>query len=78
LEEVARPAPADDEVLVIVHPTTAKDDVIFIKELTETGGYMPVIDRSYPLHEIVAAAQYVETGRKAGNVVLTVRSGDGD
>jgi NADPH:quinone reductase-like Zn-dependent oxidoreductase len=63
--------------VVFVNPRT-KDEVVFIKELIETGGYRPVIDRSYPLHEIVAAARYVETERKTGNVVLTVRSGDGD
>jgi hypothetical protein len=29
-----------------------------------------VIDRTYPLDEIVEAARYVETGQKTGNVVL--------
>jgi NADPH2:quinone reductase len=31
-----------------------------------------VIDRSYPLEDIVEATKYVETGQKTGNVVLTV------
>jgi hypothetical protein len=31
-----------------------------------------VIDRSYPLAEVVEATRYVETGQKTGNVVLRV------
>ncbi len=49
-----------------------KADVVLIKELLEAGTYRAVIDRSYPLDEIVAAHRYVETGQKTGNVVLTV------
>ena len=49
-----------------------KDDVRYLKELLEAGAYRPVIDRTYPLDEVVEATRYVETGRKVGNVVLTV------
>jgi NADPH:quinone reductase-like Zn-dependent oxidoreductase len=49
-----------------------KADVVLMKELVESGEYRPVIDRSYPLDEVVAASRYVETGQKTGNVVLTV------
>jgi NADPH:quinone reductase-like Zn-dependent oxidoreductase len=49
-----------------------KDDVLHLKELIEAGRYRPVIDRTYPLDEVVEATRYVETGRKVGNVVLTV------
>lgn len=38
----------------------------------ETGEFRPVIDRQYPLDEIVDAFRYVESGRKTGNVVITV------
>jgi NADPH:quinone reductase-like Zn-dependent oxidoreductase len=38
--------------------------------------YRAVIDRTYPLEDVVKATKYVETGQKTGNVVLTV-SGDG-
>ena len=46
------------------------------KDLMESGLFRPVIDRSYPLAEIVEAYQYVETGQKIGSVVITVDHGD--
>ncbi len=52
-----------------------KKDVLFLKELIESGKYRPVIDRSYPVEDVVDATRYVETGQKTGNVVLTVGGG---
>jgi NADPH:quinone reductase-like Zn-dependent oxidoreductase len=52
-----------------------KKDVLFLKELIEAGRYRAVIDRRYPLEEVVAATTYMETGQKTGNVVLTVDGG---
>ena len=49
-----------------------KEDVLFLKLLIEEGNYRAVIDRTYPLDEVVAATKYVETEQKTGNVVLTV------
>jgi NADPH:quinone reductase-like Zn-dependent oxidoreductase len=43
-----------------------------VKGLVEAGKYRPVIDRTYPLDEVVEATRYVESGRKTGNVVLRV------
>lgn len=53
-------------------PAIQQSDVIFLKELAAQRKFHPVIDRSYPLEEIVAAYQYVETGEKTGNVVINV------
>ncbi len=43
-----------------------------IKELAEQHQLQPVIDRQYPIDEIVQAHEYMETGRKKGNVVIRV------
>jgi NADPH:quinone reductase-like Zn-dependent oxidoreductase len=49
-----------------------KDDVELLKQLVEAGEYRPVIDRTYPMAEVVEAHRYVEAWHKAGNVVLTI------
>ncbi|MEJ5964184.1 NAD(P)-dependent alcohol dehydrogenase [Pedobacter immunditicola] len=53
-------------------PTINKEDVIFLKKLVENDAFKPVVDRQYQLEQIVEAYQYVETGRKIGNVVIKV------
>ncbi len=53
-------------------PKDSKKDMELFRELIEAGHYKAVIDRTYPLEQIVEAAKYVETGQKIGNVVLVV------
>ncbi|MBA3716988.1 MAG: NAD(P)-dependent alcohol dehydrogenase [Actinobacteria bacterium] len=50
-----------------------KPDILTLAGLIEAGNYRPVIDRTYPLEDVVDAHRYVGTHEKTGNVVLTVR-----
>jgi NADPH:quinone reductase-like Zn-dependent oxidoreductase len=43
-----------------------------LRDLLESGEFKPVVDRTYPLDQIVEAYHYVETGQKTGNVVIAV------
>ena len=53
-------------------PIDIRESLLLIKELMEQGEFRAVIDRRYPLDQIVEAYKYVETGQKTGNVVITV------
>jgi NADPH:quinone reductase-like Zn-dependent oxidoreductase len=58
-------------------PRIDQEMVGYLRELVESEQFTPVIDRTYPLEQIVDAYRYVETQQKIGNVVITV-VGDGD
>jgi NADPH:quinone reductase-like Zn-dependent oxidoreductase len=55
---------------------TTQKDLVYIKELLEAGKIAPVIDRQYPMHEMVAAMRYFETGHVRGKVVITMDQGN--
>jgi len=57
-------------------PKHSDENIILFKRLIEAGKFKGVIDRCYPLEEIVEAYKYVETGQKTGNVVITVEHND--
>ena len=59
---------------VIAGPAGVKrDDLLTLAALAEAGAFRPVIDRIYPFDQIVEAHRYVDTGRKKGNVIISVR-----
>ena len=58
--------------VVFAAPAFSQPNVVFLAELMESEAFKPVIDRVYPLDEVVEANRYVESERKVGNVVLAV------
>ena len=54
-------------------PTDCRGSVLFFKKLIEKGKFRTVIDREYPLEQIIEAYSYVEKGQKTGNVVITIK-----
>jgi NADPH:quinone reductase-like Zn-dependent oxidoreductase len=55
-----------------IPPHYTQKNVEFLKKVIEAGKFRAVIDRRYPLEDVVEATRYVETQQKTGNVVLTI------
>ena len=62
----------DHTKVVFPFPSIDQGMVREFARLLESGEFRPVVDRHYPLDDIVEAYRYVETGRKIGNVVVVV------
>ena len=62
---------------IIAGPAAERaEDLHFLAELARAGAFKPVIDRRYPFERIAEAHRYVDTGRKKGNVVITLEHDD--
>jgi NADPH2:quinone reductase len=59
-------------VVFSIPPRYLKADLLFIARLVESGELRPIVDRVYPMDDVIAASRYVETERKVGNVVLGI------
>jgi NADPH:quinone reductase-like Zn-dependent oxidoreductase len=54
------------------HAKVSYENLSFLLELTKSEEFKPVIDRCYPLEQMVEAHKYVESGHKRGNVIINI------
>lgn len=69
---LGRPSKASGKTVIAEVAKIEAAHLLYLAQLAATGAYRPVIDRVYPLEHAAEAHAYVDTGRKRGNVVLTV------
>ncbi len=67
-----RPSKASGKTVITGVSKIEPAHMQYLAEMAAAGAYRPVIDRSYTLEQAAEAHAYVDTGRKRGNVVLTV------
>ena len=53
-------------------PAEGSEAVEYLRSRLESGAYRPVLDREYPLEDVVDAYRYVESGTKVGTVLVRV------
>jgi NADPH:quinone reductase-like Zn-dependent oxidoreductase len=67
---VRRDSKRSGKLVTMTTPGATASDMEYLVQLAEAGKFVPVVDRTYSLDEIVEAHRYVGTGRKRGNLVL--------
>lgn len=65
-------APFVDQEIIVMLAHSSGDELDVLAKLVESGDLSPVIDRSYPLHEVPAAIAYSEEGRARGKIIIEV------
>ena len=71
-----RPSKASGKKVIAGVAKVNANDIEFLAKLAKGGELTPMIDRSYPLELAAKAHAYVDSGRKRGNVVLTVKQSE--
>jgi len=65
-------SPFVDQELALIMAELSQSDLAVFSELMQSGAVTPVIDRTYPLHELSQAIAYSEEGRARGKIIVTV------
>ncbi|MDF3026228.1 MAG: Alcohol dehydrogenase zinc-binding domain protein [Fluviicola sp.] len=68
------PSLGDKKKVIFPIPFSVQKTLPYIKNLLEKEQFKPVIDREYSLDEISKAYEYVMTGEKTGNVIISLEN----